>query len=70
MFFKPLVQVAIFYDIAKYRTSNNLVQEIDCDEHSELYQFIERLLTRLNVGFRIATSDVSMEYSIQIMILV
>ncbi|CAF0959671.1 unnamed protein product [Rotaria sordida] len=34
-----------------------LLQEIDVEEHSDLYKFIERVLAKINLGFRIATSE-------------
>ncbi|UJR22782.1 hypothetical protein I4U23_025814 [Adineta vaga] len=34
-----------------------LLQEIDTDEHSDLYKFIERLLAKMNLGFKIATGE-------------
>ncbi|CAF0889004.1 unnamed protein product [Adineta ricciae] len=34
-----------------------LLQEIDSEEHSDLYKFIERLLVKMNLGFKIATSE-------------
>ncbi|CAM4764385.1 unnamed protein product [Rotaria magnacalcarata] len=34
-----------------------LLQEIDIEEHSDLYKFIERLLAKINLGFKIATSE-------------
>ncbi len=35
-------------------------QEIDIEEHSDLYKFIERLLAKMNLGFKIATSEVNL----------
>ncbi|CAF2683209.1 unnamed protein product [Rotaria sp. Silwood2] len=34
-----------------------LLQEIDVEEHSDLYKFIERVLAKINLGFKIATSE-------------
>ncbi|CAF1270168.1 unnamed protein product [Adineta steineri] len=34
-----------------------LLQEIDNEEHSDLYKFIERLLAKMNLGFKIAISE-------------
>ncbi|CAF4994545.1 unnamed protein product, partial [Rotaria sp. Silwood1] len=31
--------------------------EIDVEEHSDLYKFIERVLAKINLGFKIATSE-------------
>ena len=35
-----------------------LLQEINTNEPSDLYKFLERLLAKINLGFRIATSEV------------
>lgn len=34
-----------------------LLQEIDHEEHSDLYKFIERILAKMYLGFKIATSE-------------
>ncbi|CAF4282530.1 unnamed protein product, partial [Adineta steineri] len=39
------------------RQSLNEIFEIDIEEHSDLYKFIERLLAKMNLGFKIAISE-------------
>ncbi len=66
VFFKPLLQVkGKRINRCVYSTICFVFQEIDNEEHSDLYKFIERLLAKMNLGFKIATSEVSFRISLQ-----